>query len=96
MLVEDVGGERKGTGSPSIPCPHCNKLFMRGYNMRVHIDRVHNKVIVLTFEKIRKGFRIRILIVLFFLGVAGSGSKLQKNFSFESRTAKPHKCSFLT
>ena len=24
-------------------CPQCDKMFMRGYNMRVHIDRVHNK-----------------------------------------------------
>ena len=30
-------------GVPSIPCPQCDKMFMRGYNMRVHIDRVHNK-----------------------------------------------------
>ena len=27
----------------SKPCPHCDKKFMRGYNMRVHIERVHNK-----------------------------------------------------
>ena len=32
-----------GPGVPSVPCPHCPKLFMRSYNMRVHIDRVHNK-----------------------------------------------------
>jgi hypothetical protein len=35
--------EKKTPGTPSVPCPHCPKLFMRGYNMRVHIDRVHNK-----------------------------------------------------
>lgn len=29
--------------TPSIPCPHCDKKFMRGHNMRVHINRVHNK-----------------------------------------------------
>jgi hypothetical protein len=34
---------KRHSGIPSIPCPHCPKLFMRGYNMRVHIDRVHNK-----------------------------------------------------
>ena len=35
--------EKKQPGKPSVPCPHCPKLFMRGYNMRVHIERVHNK-----------------------------------------------------
>ena len=34
---------KRHSGIPSVPCPHCPKLFMRGYNMRVHIDRVHNK-----------------------------------------------------
>jgi len=34
---------KRHSGVPSVPCPHCPKLFMRGYNMRVHIDRVHNK-----------------------------------------------------
>lgn len=34
----------KPPGVASIPCPQCNKMFMRPYNMRVHIDRVHNKV----------------------------------------------------
>ena len=24
-------------------CPHCPKLLMRGYNLRVHIERVHSK-----------------------------------------------------
>ena len=33
----------KPSGTPTIPCPHCPKKFMRGYNMRVHIERVHNK-----------------------------------------------------
>ena len=32
-----------GAGTPQVPCPHCDKKFMRGYNMRVHIERVHNK-----------------------------------------------------
>ena len=38
-------GRKGGTpsGTPSVPCPHCPKKFMRGYNMRVHIERVHNK-----------------------------------------------------
>ena len=36
-----AGGPAAGT--PSVPCPHCPKKFMRGYNMRVHIERVHNK-----------------------------------------------------
>ena len=35
--------EEAKKGAPSVPCPHCPKLFMRGYNMRVHIERVHNK-----------------------------------------------------
>ena len=35
--------ETKQPGKPSVPCPHCPKLFMRAYNMKVHIDRVHNK-----------------------------------------------------
>jgi len=34
----------KSPGIATIPCPQCNKMFMRAYNMRVHIDRVHNKV----------------------------------------------------
>jgi len=33
----------KPANIPNIACPHCDKKFMRGYNMRVHIDRVHNK-----------------------------------------------------
>ena len=36
-----VGGAAAGV--PNVPCPHCDKKFMRGYNMRVHIERVHNK-----------------------------------------------------
>lgn len=42
---ESEGGRKGGTpsGTPSVPCPHCPKKFMRGYNMRVHIERVHNK-----------------------------------------------------
>jgi len=41
-LNQSVGSK---TGAvASISCPHCDKKFMRGYNMRVHIDRVHNKV----------------------------------------------------
>ena len=39
----DAGKEGSKKGAPSVPCPHCPKLFMRGYNMRVHIERVHNK-----------------------------------------------------
>ena len=38
-----VSKEESKKGAPSVPCPHCPKLFMRGYNMRVHIERVHNK-----------------------------------------------------
>ena len=38
-----AGKEETKKGAPSVPCPHCPKLFMRGYNMRVHIERVHNK-----------------------------------------------------
>eukprot|EP00088_Acartia_fossae_P011201 TRINITY_DN15633_c0_g1_i7.p1 TRINITY_DN15633_c0_g1~~TRINITY_DN15633_c0_g1_i7.p1 ORF type:complete len:704 (-),score=182.46 TRINITY_DN15633_c0_g1_i7:102-2213(-) len=34
---------QKEKSEPSIPCPHCNKKFMRSHNMRVHIHRVHNK-----------------------------------------------------
>ena len=26
-----------------LACPHCPKLFRRGYNRKVHIERVHNK-----------------------------------------------------
>ena len=37
-----VGGG-PASGVPNVPCPHCPKKFMRGYNMRVHIERVHNK-----------------------------------------------------
>jgi len=40
---ENPSPEKKNPGTPSIPCPQCDKMFMRGYNMRVHIDRVHNK-----------------------------------------------------
>ena len=25
-------------------CPHCNQTFRRMYNMKTHVDRVHNKV----------------------------------------------------
>jgi len=42
-LDENPSPEKKNPGTPSIPCPQCDKMFMRGYNMRVHIDRVHNK-----------------------------------------------------
>ena len=40
---QEKGGAGAGAGTPSVPCPHCDKKFMRGYNMRVHIERVHNK-----------------------------------------------------
>ena len=39
----------KPANIPNIACPHCDKKFMRGYNMRVHIDRVHNKVVNIFF-----------------------------------------------
>jgi len=39
-----TGAPASSTGNkPNVACPHCDKKFMRGYNMRVHIDRVHNK-----------------------------------------------------
>jgi len=41
--VADMSPDKRSSGVPSIPCPQCDKMFMRGYNMRVHIDRVHNK-----------------------------------------------------
>ena len=42
-VKEEKKGGGPATGVPSVPCPHCPKKFMRGYNMRVHIERVHNK-----------------------------------------------------
>jgi len=36
--------EKTSAGIPTVPCPQCDKKFMRPYNMRVHVDRVHNKV----------------------------------------------------
>lgn len=43
--TEAETGKKGGVaaGVPNVPCPHCDKKFMRGYNMRVHIERVHNK-----------------------------------------------------
>ena len=43
--TEGESGKKGGVaaGVPNVPCPHCDKKFMRGYNMRVHIERVHNK-----------------------------------------------------
>ncbi len=33
----------KGDEAKAV-CPHCNKTFRRHFNMRIHVDRVHNKV----------------------------------------------------
>ena len=42
-IAHKLCGAGARAGTPSVPCLHCDKKFMRGYNMRVHIERVHKK-----------------------------------------------------
>ena len=38
------GQPNKSPGEPKATCPQCKKTFRRHFNMRIHVDRVHNKV----------------------------------------------------
>lgn len=64
----ELGGLKPG-GTPTICCPHCDKRFMRGYNMRVHIDRVHNKVKL--YVKVASTLQGGLIPFPRFLGVKG-------------------------
>ena len=33
-------------------CPHCGKVFKKGYNMKIHVDRFHKEVNI--FIKVKK------------------------------------------